>query len=158
METPTVEALENDLREGYPQTSIEARKSIIEGVIRLGERASSWERAFEPARRRFDSRPHAMTPELFGQVEQYCRLHAAAACLHIWSRNGSSCGGFLGRGDWLVLCLERLLADDHGSIGMSHPWVTSVAEELVDRYRSDRSYSIIPHRLAPKSVPENGIS
>jgi alkylation response protein AidB-like acyl-CoA dehydrogenase len=155
---PTVEALESDLRERCPQTSIEARKAILEGVIRLRERASSWERAFEPARHRFDSRPHAMTPELIGQVERYCRLHAAAACFHIWSQNGSSCGEFLGRGDWLVLCLDRLLSDDHGSIAVSHPWVSSVAEELVDRYRSDRSYSIIPHRLSPKSAPENGSS
>jgi alkylation response protein AidB-like acyl-CoA dehydrogenase len=151
---PTAEALESHLREHCPETSIEARKSIVEDVLRLRERVSSWERAFEPARHRYDSRPHAITPELIGQVERYCRLHAAAACFHIWSQNGSSCGGFLGRGDWLVLCLKRLLADDHGSIGGATPWITSVAEELVDRYHSDRLYSIIPQQLATRSAAE----
>ena len=141
-----------------PRISIEVRKAILEGVIRLRERASEWEREFEPARHQFDSRPHAMTPEVIGQVERYCRLHAAAACFHIWSQNGSSCGAFLGRGHWLVLCLERFLAHDHRSIGGSPPLVASVAEELVDRYHSDRSYSIIPHRLSPHSAPETAIS
>jgi alkylation response protein AidB-like acyl-CoA dehydrogenase len=153
---PTAEALEFDLRDRCRQTSIEARKSILEDVLRLRERVSSWERAFEPARHRYDSRPHAMTPELAGQVERYCRLHAAAACFHTWSQNGPSCGGFLGRGDWLVLCLKRLLADDRYTIGGAAPWITSVTDELVDRYDSNRLYSIIPHQLATRSVPKNG--
>jgi alkylation response protein AidB-like acyl-CoA dehydrogenase len=155
---PTAEALEFHLRDCCPQTSFETRKAILEDVLRLRERVSCWERAFEPARHRFDSRPHAMTPELSAHVERYCRLHAAAACFHIWSRNGSSCGGFLGRGDWLVLRLKRLLADDRGAIGEATPWIAAVAEELVDRFYSDRLYSIIPHQLATRSAPENGVS
>jgi hypothetical protein len=75
----------------------------------------------------------------------------------MWCQNGSACGGFLGRGDWLVLCLKRLLADDRGTIGGATPWITSVAEELVDRYRSDRLYSIIPQELAARSARENGV-
>jgi hypothetical protein len=154
---PTAEALESHLRDHCPQTSMEVRKAILEGVLRLRERISSWERTFEAAGQQFDSRPHAITPEVIGQVERYCRLHAAAACFHIWSQNGSSCGEFLGRGEWLVLCLKRLLADEHGTIGGSTPWVTSVAAELADRYHSDRLYSIIPQQLATRSASENGV-
>ncbi|MFO0954889.1 MAG: acyl-CoA dehydrogenase [Isosphaeraceae bacterium] len=148
---PTAEALADGLMGHWPETTAETRNAIGESLARLREKASAWERAFRPLRDGYDSRAHAASPELLGRVKEYCRLHAAAACFHVWSQNGSNLGDFLGRGDWLVLCLQRLLSDDDVPDNRSAHWVDSVADELADRYRSDRMYSVIPYQLAGRS-------
>jgi hypothetical protein len=50
------------------------------------------------------------------------------------------------------LAARRKIRDQgqNGSIGELPPGIPSVALELVDRNRSDRSFSIIPYRLAPR--------
>lgn len=39
----------------------------------------------------------------------HCYLHAISSCVQMWVRNRDSVGGRFATGEWLVLCLERLL-------------------------------------------------
>jgi alkylation response protein AidB-like acyl-CoA dehydrogenase len=45
----------------------------------------------------------------FALSKTYCILHAAAACYYIWLFNRSSLNDAFASGEWLVLCLSRLL-------------------------------------------------
>lgn len=52
---------------------------------------------------------HDQSPELFEIAKNYCALHAAASCVHMWIYNREILGEFFADGEWLVLCLNRLL-------------------------------------------------
>ncbi|MEO0542137.1 MAG: acyl-CoA dehydrogenase, partial [Cyanobacteria bacterium P01_A01_bin.105] len=57
---------------------------------------------------------HEQSFESFELAKQYCKLHAAAACIYMWRYNRSVSGqqilgDFFAEGKWLVLCVHRLL-------------------------------------------------
>lgn len=88
------------------------------------------------------------SPEMFEQAEKYCALEAAACCVHMWAHNREDLGEFFGRGDWLVLSLERLLV----RLGRRRTILTReheqrVAVELERLYRERRLFSVVPFRL-----------
>lgn len=90
------------------------------------------------------------SPELFEMAKKYCALHAASACLHIWLYNRKGLGEFFAKGEWLVLCLQRLmkgLAPSLDSLPQAH--TENVAEEIMKLYRQDKLFSIVPFQLAP---------
>jgi alkylation response protein AidB-like acyl-CoA dehydrogenase len=96
---------------------------------------------------------YASSPELFDLAADYCTIHAAAACLHIWIFNRQHLGNFFAEGIWLVLCLDRLL-QRLGRSGGSVPrnWPVRVEEELVARYRADRLFGLVPLQLARRGA------
>jgi alkylation response protein AidB-like acyl-CoA dehydrogenase len=84
---------------------------------------------------------HHRPPRLFDLAADYCRLHAAASCWHTWQFGSPTGGEFLARGDWLTLCLHRLLARP----GVAMP--TSAASErifgeLLRGWREGLPYSV----------------
>lgn len=89
------------------------------------------------------------SPEMFEQAERYCTLEAAACCVHMWVHNREGLGEFFGRGDWLVLSLERLLV----RLGRRRTILPGkheqrVAGELERLYYERRLFSVVPFRLA----------
>jgi hypothetical protein len=86
---------------------------------------------------------------MFEQAEKYCALEAAACCVHMWAHNREDLGEFFGRGDWLVLSLERLLVRlgrRRAILRREHE--QRVAVELERLYRERRLFSVVPFRLA----------
>ena len=91
------------------------------------------------------------SPEMFEQAERYCLLEAAACCVHLWIHNRETLGEFFGRGDWLVLSLERLLV----RLGRRRSLLPAehegrVARELERLYREQRPFSFLHFQLAPR--------
>jgi alkylation response protein AidB-like acyl-CoA dehydrogenase len=88
-------------------------------------------------------------PELFTLAKHYCILHTAATCLHMWLYNRTHLGDFFAQGEWLALCLHKLMAT-------LQPWrelpacvhIEPMARELVRLYNEDRLFSIVPFQLA----------
>jgi hypothetical protein len=79
-------------------------------------------------------------------AEKYCVLHAAAVCVHMWKHNRS---GFFAQPEWLVLVLDRLLAIFRPErLLKPRPYVANAAEQLVELYESNKSFSIVPIQLA----------
>jgi alkylation response protein AidB-like acyl-CoA dehydrogenase len=92
-------------------------------------------------------------PEMFDLAERHCTLHAAATCLQMWLYNRHHLGDFFASGEWLVLCLDRLLSP----FSRLNPQVTSayeenVANELVRLFHADKLFSIAPLQLATSST------
>ena len=89
------------------------------------------------------------SPELFEMAKNYCALHAAAACLNIWLYNRKGLGEFFSRGEWLVLCLHRLMKGLAPSLdSLPEAYTENVAEEIMKLYKQDKLFSIIPFQLA----------
>jgi alkylation response protein AidB-like acyl-CoA dehydrogenase len=89
------------------------------------------------------------SPEHFELVRRYCALYAAAACLHMWLYNRERLGEFFSRGEWLVLCLDRLLRTFQPDRTIRpRPYVANIAHEVLSRYTKDELFSIVPLQLA----------
>lgn len=82
----------------------------------------------------------------FDTAKKYCVFHAAAVCIQMWKHNRS---GFFAKPEWLVLVLDRLLTTLQPSrLLQPRPFVANAAQQLVDLFESNRSFSIIPIQLA----------
>jgi alkylation response protein AidB-like acyl-CoA dehydrogenase len=94
--------------------------------------------------------------ESFASAKKYCVLHAAAVCVQMWIHNRDVLGSFFAQPDWLVLALDRLLTTFRPErLVQRRPDVTRVASHLVELFESNRSFSIIPIKLAlTKAISE----
>jgi hypothetical protein len=89
---------------------------------------------------------------MFEQAERYCLLEAAACCVHLGGYNRERLGEFFGRGDWLVLSLERLLVrlgQRRAVLPAEHE--QRVAEEMQRLYQDEQLFSLVPFQLAPRN-------
>jgi hypothetical protein len=101
----------------------------------------------------FDARSDAM----FDLARRYAGLHAAACCIELWIHNASSGDEFFARGDWLVLCLARLL----GEQTRQSPALREVADRVLDRlcalHREHRLFSLFPIELPRHRDPAGAV-
>lgn len=94
------------------------------------------------------------SPEVVELSKQYCFLNAAAACLQIWIYTRDRLDDFFARGEWLVLCLDRLLKVFDSSAALTpRPHAASVAQGLLRLYLENRMFSIIPFELTSTTGP-----
>ncbi|HEX8145429.1 MAG TPA: hypothetical protein VF553_22865, partial [Pyrinomonadaceae bacterium] len=85
--------------------------------------------------------------EIFEAAKSHCTLHAAACCLRMWLHNREEMGEFFGRGEWVVMSMQRLLIGNGLRERVSREYVSNVAEEMVRLYEEGRMFSIIPLQL-----------
>jgi alkylation response protein AidB-like acyl-CoA dehydrogenase len=97
---------------------------------------------------------HEQSPELFDMARQYCVLHSAAACVHMWIYNRHHLGEFFAQGKWLALCLRKLMLNFRSAAALP-PRIEdeAIAQELVKLYHESQMFSIVPFQLA-KSEPQ----
>jgi len=96
---------------------------------------------------------YSRAPEMFEQAERYCLLEAAACCVHLWLHNRERLGEFFGRGDWLVLSLERLLVRLGQRRSLLPPeHEQEVWQEMERLCDEGRLFSVVPFQLAPRSL------
>lgn len=105
---------------------------------------------------------HDQSPELFELAGKYCTLNAAAAGVHMWVYNRQILGDFFASGEWLVLCLNRLMLTLRPSpLGAGTPsaplqvYYENVAQELLRLYSENKLFSIVPFQLALPQTQEN---
>ncbi|MBW4520425.1 MAG: acyl-CoA dehydrogenase family protein [Scytolyngbya sp. HA4215-MV1] len=93
---------------------------------------------------------HDQSPESFEMAKQYCTLHTAAACVHMWLYNRHHLGDFFAKGEWLALSLRRLMLTFRREKDLP-PRLddAAIAQELIRLYSEDRMFSIVPFQLAP---------
>jgi len=96
---------------------------------------------------------HDQSPELFDLAKQYCTLHAAASCVHMWLHNRHHLGTFFAKGEWLALCLRRIaLAFRPAHSLASRIDDEAIAQELLQLHMEDKLFSIVPFQLATSKV------
>ncbi len=98
---------------------------------------------------------HDQSFESFELAKQYCRLHAAIACILMWihNRNNAELGEFFAKGEWVVLSVHRLLS--HFRMDLNTPsgaYYENVAQELLRLHAEDKMFSIVPFQLAQLST------
>ncbi|NEP85382.1 MAG: acyl-CoA dehydrogenase [Okeania sp. SIO2C2] len=101
---------------------------------------------------------HDQSPELFEIAKKYCALHAAAACLHMWIYNREILGDFFAGGEWLVLCLNRLLQPFGHSRKVDQLYWEKVTQEMLKLDNENKIFSIVPFQLAQTKKQENKIN
>lgn len=117
------------------------RRSIVSSMNRLKTRVRSWDETIAAIDQRSEGHPHRRSPRLLDLAMDYCRYHAAASCWHTWQHSSPTGGEFLARGDWLALCLRRLLVRP----GLATPTCAAserVFGELLRRLREGRAFSL----------------
>lgn len=94
---------------------------------------------------------HNQSPELFEIAKKYCNIHACASILYIWVYNRNILGEFFAKGEWLVLSLHRLLRTMRQlPYSISEEYTENVTQELLNLYKQDKVFSIVPFQLANK--------
>jgi alkylation response protein AidB-like acyl-CoA dehydrogenase len=89
------------------------------------------------------------SPMMYELAKRFCRLYAAACCLHMWISNRGRMGEFFDRGEWLALSLDRTLRSMRPNCRAAmQSYRENMGRELCRLYREDRLFSITPLRLA----------
>jgi hypothetical protein len=128
---------------------------LLPRLIAQVERVIARRRAADDEQRELEARlgrEYSRSPEMFEQAERYCVLEAAACCIHMWVHNRETLGEFFGRGEWLVLSLERLLkrlGERNEEAASEHE--ERVARELERLYVEELLFSVVPFRLARRN-------
>ncbi len=92
---------------------------------------------------------HDQSFESFEAAKDYCRIHAATACILMWLHNRDRLGAFFAQGQWLVLCVDRLLAQVGGQRpAVPGDYYEAMAGELLALHRAEKMFSIVPFQLA----------
>lgn len=99
---------------------------------------------------------HEQSFESFELAKNYCKLHAAAACLQMWIYNGDRMGAFFAGGEWVVLCLDRLLSEFRPvKAAIPQAYFDRVTEQMLHLYETHKMLSIVPFQLAGDGAREN---
>ena len=117
------------------------QRLILSAMRRLKPRIQSWEETITTIDQRSAGHLHHRSPQLLDLAADYCRFHAAASCWHTWQYGSPTSGEFLARGDWLALCIRRLLSRQD----LATPWCDAserVFRELIRRWREGRAFSL----------------
>ena len=97
------------------------------------------------------TRPSA---RLFRLAQRYSTLHAAASCLHLWTRSREHLDPFFSDGIWLILALRRLLGSsaivtDDATVAK---WEGQVFDELLKLHRDNRLFAVTTLALSPREL------
>jgi len=92
---------------------------------------------------------YSKSTELFDLAKSYCILHTSVACVQVWIHNRTILGDFFARGEWLVLCLTRLLEKLQPSLESApEEFWDRAGDQLVKLYTDHQMFSIVPFQLA----------
>ncbi|MBC7923015.1 MAG: acyl-CoA dehydrogenase family protein [Ferruginibacter sp.] len=127
---------------------VDALTSLVaEMLTRLAEQEATIRQLPSPA-------GHNLPLEYFEAAEAYSVIHAAAACVHTWLYNRDHLGEFFGKGEWLVLCLNRLLPTASHPSSLPKTYLENAAQELIRLYEADQLFSIVPLQLVNQASQE----
>src|SRR5207245_11332709 len=88
--------------------------------------------------------------EGFELAKIHCVLHAATACYYMWAFNRLHLDQAFASGEWLVLCLARLLKtiSPQKTVVLSHAYDDHALTIMKQLLQENRLFAIIPMQLA----------
>ncbi|WP_067456137.1 acyl-CoA dehydrogenase family protein [Actinomadura macra] len=84
-----------------------------------------------------------------GRARRYCELHAMVSCMLTWIHNRQEFGGPFAGGEWLVLCLQRLLQRVQPDTVLSEEFLPTLEDAMFLGFDERRWFSLL-------SMAENG--
>jgi hypothetical protein len=126
--------------------------SVLDQLISLIGRVGEMEKACEAERSRIGTqygREAERSVEMFKLAARTCALRAVLACGFLWLYNYDELDAFFAAGDWLVLCLARVIDPQ----GLERDLVyreqeARIADTLRVYHEEKRLFSLIPIRIA----------
>jgi len=73
---------------------------------------------------------------------RHCVFHAMSSCLLTWQRNRGRLGGYYASGEWLVLCLQRLLQRVEPGTALEPGHLARFADVIVRRGESGAAFGL----------------
>ena len=123
-------------------------KEIVEASEGLWAEMETWRRALAELIAR-EGQAFSTAPEAFELARRYIMFHAAGACAHTWLHNRNELDEFFARGEWLALCLDRVLRQFQPSRpAPPRRFVENATQQMMSLYEDDCLFSIIPMQLA----------
>lgn len=125
---------------------------VLDQLIGLIGRVAAMEAACEAERSRIETqygREAERSAEMLKLAVRTCALRAVLACGYMWLYNHDELGSFFASGDWLVLCLARVV-DPEGLDGdlVYQEQEARIADTLHLYHEEKRLFSLIPIHLA----------
>lgn len=91
----------------------------------------------------------------FRLARAHCLLHSASSCVYAWVTNQHHADEFFASGEWLVLCLERIVGRlGNGPCEISDEYRQPVAAEMLRRLEENTLFSVLPLALAENPQPK----
>jgi len=90
------------------------------------------------------------TTEAYETARRHCLVHAAACALHTWTQRRDTLGGLATERAWLSLALRRILTRLGLPAGPDPESEEVLVRRLGELDDQDRSFSLVPLRLAPQ--------
>lgn len=118
----------DEVLDGLPQALFEVAQKAPRLLPVANRLASATEKLIADARA---ASPEKRSTQLFQLAERYCRLHAAASCVHHWAQRRVGGSPFFAEGEWLAAAVGRLLGDDR-------PPPPHVAQRLFEQVQTGR--------------------
>jgi hypothetical protein len=77
------------------------------------------------------------------RARRYCELHAMVSCMLTWLHNHREFGGAFAGGQWLVLCLQRLLQRAQPDGVLSEEFLPSLEDAMFRSFDERRWFSLL---------------
>ncbi|MEE1930307.1 acyl-CoA dehydrogenase [Streptomyces sp. TRM 70351] len=90
------------------------------------------------------------TSEAYDAARRHCLVHAAACCLHTWTRRRDALGGLAADRAWLSVALRRVVERLGLPARPDREGEDRLVRHLEDLDDDDRAFSLVPLRLAPQ--------
>ncbi|QXJ24312.1 acyl-CoA dehydrogenase family protein [Actinomadura graeca] len=78
-----------------------------------------------------------------GRARRYCELHAMVSCMLTWVHNRQEFGGPFAGGEWLVLCLQRLLQRVQPDTVLSEGFLPTLEDAMFLGFDERRWFSLL---------------
>ena len=143
---------QDDVFSGFENAVARLREAGLTEIAESSEgllaEMEAWRRALSDTIAR-EGQAFSTAPEAFELARRYIMFHAAAACALTWLHNRNELDEFFARGEWLALCLDRVLRQFQPSRpAPPGRFVENVAQQMMSLYEDDCLFSIIPTQLA----------
>jgi hypothetical protein len=77
------------------------------------------------------------------RAKRYCELHAMVSCMLTWLHNRQAFGGPFADGQWLALCLQRLLQRAQPDAALSEEFLPSLEDAMFRNVDERRWFSLL---------------
>ena len=90
------------------------------------------------------------------RARRYCELHAMVSCMLTWLHNRHAFGGAFADGQWLVLCLQRLLQRAQPDLVLSEEFLAAVEDAVLRGFEERRWFSLLSLAGPPPGTNPEG--
>jgi hypothetical protein len=130
---------------------VEQVQQCLDGLVTELERSDEELRTMQ-----FQGAQSYKSTPAFRLAKKHCWLHAASACVYSWLMNQHHADEFFANGEWLAVCLDRILQRlTNRPVEVNPAHVDAMSAELIRRHNENILFSALPIPLAQAPTQPN---